>query len=1164
MILLTQNDVLGLQNLVAGLPVRDSVTGVRDLSGQNNNLGNPLFGAADTAFLRLTGPSYGAPELVIPNQFQVNPIFAGLDARMISNTVGAQSADTPVQATGVNTLFMVFSQYFDHGLTATPKGGSGTLIIGEPGMGRAPGTDNPADLNRATVASLDANGVPVHLNNTTAWIDQNQVYGSHSLVGTFLREADGSGGVGAKVAAGVPDPSNPQFDLLPTLRALIHSHWENNTRFDMDGTTVRFQTYFAGLVSEAGVINAAMVKPLYENFMGSGQPLFMDLNPFISPLDHLVGGDGRANENITLTALHTIWARNHNSHVDSLIQAGFAGTAEDLFQAAKIINDTEYQRVILTEFADTLLGGMKGSGSHSHDQYFPNVDPGVSIEFAAGAYRVGHSLVGETVQILNALNQMEEMKLFDAFLNPTDGGEFTFPIEVLNERGYFPQPGYTEIGVSSIVAGITAQAAEEVDSQVVDAVRNDLVRVSADLFAMNVARGRDMGLGTLNHVRESLLNSQDPYVRESIDRGDIDLTPYVSWDDFQARNSLSQATIDKFKAADPDLVLNTDAAIAEFLTYNPNVELVNGNTVKGIDRVDMWVGGITEGHVNGGIVGSTFWVIIHEQLDRLQEADRFYYFDRTKSFDFYDQVTNGGFAAIVERTTGLSYGDGVNIFTTTNVPIIVDLLAPTVTTFMDAVGAVEVDHAADVVFEFSEAIVAGAGLIELRHNGVVIESFDLSTSPHVQIIGNRLVIDQSTLIKGEQYEVVMPAGAISDSSGNQFAGQDFSFTTTPDSIGTEFADVLNGSARDDVLVGLGGDDLLIGKAGNDILIGGAGADTLEGGSGNDIYLLETIADYAGDVISDTAGTDEIRIAQTTSGTLQLSAGITGVERIAVGTGNGVNAITTGTAAINIDASLAGVAGTTGFQINGNNGVNIITGGLGIDTLSGGTGNDIYMINSVATYTNGVTADRIIDTGGGADQIRFAGSGALTLSANTSGIDRIVIGTGLLELADVTGTTVASINAGAVTGAYQLRGNAAVNTLVGGSGDNTIIGGRGGDNLTGGAGRDTFSYLNIDNSFGRGSTRDIITDFVRGTDRIDLATIDAILGGADNAFSSALIVRQASSAFTANGQLRVFLEGGNTIVEGNTTGGAGSAAEFSIQLIGNFVTNNTLTAGDFIL
>ena len=587
MIILSPNDVVGLQNLVAGLPVPDSVTGVRELSGFNNNLIDPSFGAAGTAFLRLTAPSYGAPELIIPNQFQVNPIFAGLDARMISNTVGAQSLDTPVQSTGVNTLFMVFSQYFDHGLVATVKGGSGTLIIGEAGMGRAPGTDNPADLTRATVAGLDANGVPIHINNTTAGVDQNQVYGSHALVGTFLRETDGAGGVTAKLAVGVPDPSNPQFDLLPTLRGLIHMHWDNNTRFDAGGTTVLFQDYYAGLVSDTGVINTAMVKPLWENFMGSGQPLFMDLNPFISPLDHLVGGDGRANENITLTAVHTIWARNHNSHVDSLVQAGFVGSAEDLFQAAKIINETEYQRVIFTDFADTLLGGMKGSGQHGHDQYFPNVDMGISQEFAAAAYRFGHSLVGETVQILDASNQMQDIRLFDAFLNPTNAGEFTADIAALNARGYFPQPGYTEIGVSSIMAGITAQAAEEVDSQVVDAVRNDLVRISADLFAMNVSRGRDLGLGTLNEVRQSLMNSQDPYVRDSIERGEIDLSPYVSWDDFQARNSLSQATIDKFKAAYPDLVLSTDAAIAEFVTYNPNVELINGNTVKGIDRVDL-------------------------------------------------------------------------------------------------------------------------------------------------------------------------------------------------------------------------------------------------------------------------------------------------------------------------------------------------------------------------------------------------------------------------------------------------------------------------------------------------------------------------------------------------------------------------------------------------
>lgn len=68
------------------------------------------------------------------------------------------------------------------------------------------------------------------------------------------------------------------------------------------------------------------------NFMGSGFALLLDTNPFINLLDHYVAGDGRANENIALTAIHNIWERNHNFHVNALLEAGFNGTAEELFQ----------------------------------------------------------------------------------------------------------------------------------------------------------------------------------------------------------------------------------------------------------------------------------------------------------------------------------------------------------------------------------------------------------------------------------------------------------------------------------------------------------------------------------------------------------------------------------------------------------------------------------------------------------------------------------------------------------------------------------------------------------------------------------------------------------------------------------------------------------------
>ncbi len=97
------------------------------------------------------------------------------------------------------------------------------------------------------------------------------------------------------------------------------------------------------------------------------------------------------------------------------------------------------------------------------------------------------------------------MALFDAFLNPTnDPAAFTAPLP----PGYVPQPGYEQLGVNAILGGTITQAAEEVDFNIVDAVRNDLVRINADLFAFNVARGWDVGLGTLNQVRMDLAASQ--------------------------------------------------------------------------------------------------------------------------------------------------------------------------------------------------------------------------------------------------------------------------------------------------------------------------------------------------------------------------------------------------------------------------------------------------------------------------------------------------------------------------------------------------------------------------------------------------------------------------------------------------------------------------------
>src|SRR3712207_1327848 len=89
------------------------------------------------------------------------------------------------------------------------------------------------------------------------------------------------------------------------------------------------------------------------------------------------------------------------------------------------------------------------------------------------------------------------------------------------------------------------QMGNEIDEFVVDAVRNFLVGLPLDLAAINIARGRDVGLGSLNEVRASL------YAQT----GEDSLTPYTSWEDFGA-NLLHPTSLVNFIAAyalDPDI-----------------------------------------------------------------------------------------------------------------------------------------------------------------------------------------------------------------------------------------------------------------------------------------------------------------------------------------------------------------------------------------------------------------------------------------------------------------------------------------------------------------------------------------------------------------------------------------------------------------------------------
>ena len=144
---------------------------------------------------------------------------------------------------------------------------------------------------------------------------------------------------------------------------------------------------------------------------------------------------------------------------------------------------------------------------------------------------------------------------------------------------------------------------------------------------------------------------------------------------------------------------------------------------------------------------------------------------------------------------------------------------------------------------------------------------------------------------------------------------------------------------------------------------------------------------------------------------------------------------------------------------------------------------------------------------------------------------------------------------------RLDGNGGVDKLFGGDGDDKLNGGNGADQITGGAGKDvmqgdaaadTFLFLAVTDSAAAGP-RDVITDFVQGTDKIDLLAIDAIAGGADDAF-----IFRGTGGFGASAGLKFNQTATTTVILADTN--ADQIADFAIVLNGVF----TLVASDFVL
>jgi Ca2+-binding RTX toxin-like protein len=347
-----------------------------------------------------------------------------------------------------------------------------------------------------------------------------------------------------------------------------------------------------------------------------------------------------------------------------------------------------------------------------------------------------------------------------------------------------------------------------------------------------------------------------------------------------------------------------------------------------------------------------------------------------------------------------------------------------------------------------------------------------------------------------------------DLSGTDEADRIFGFDGDDRLEGRKGNDQLRGDGGDDVLYGEDGDDDLGGGDGDDTLRGGAGDDTLIGGAGADWFVFTSIDD----------GFDTIDGFSLDEGDELLFRGsLSGAPTKLVADGAGTVVWVSGDGG----ATFQEVAVLQDFLVPSSTTPGVIEQGTaGVDSLDGTDGNDTI---------SGLDGADMID-GRAGDDVLNGGSGRYSTDPN-DGADTILGGGGFDRIDGANGDDLLYGGAGNDYIAGGLGGN---DQLSGEFGNDRLMGGFRGpqddpgdavdqDVLIGGPGRDAFEsrvWIKAGGWVGMGTdtlggNADLIADFVRGVDKIDVT-----------------VYRQSSGTFEFHqGGFEAFDTDGNGVLDG---------------------------------
>ncbi|MGF1492336.1 MAG: peroxidase family protein [Microcoleaceae cyanobacterium] len=310
-----------------------------------------------------------------------------------------------------------------------------------------------------------------------------------------------------------------------------------------------------------------------------------------------LAGDIRANEQFGLTSVHTLFVREHNRIVDELdvrLDSGETVVVE-LFEDSELSEGDflyEAARSIVTAEIQAI----------TYNDFLPLLIGGTALEDYDGYDAEVNP--GISNEFSTAAFRVGHTMLSSQLLQVQED-DSTVPIPL---RDAFFNPSFINAeGVDGFLDGLSRQVAQEIDPFVIDDVGNFLFGPPGaggfDLASLNIQRGRDHGLPSYNDTRVAL--GLDP------------ITGFAE------------------------------------ISSDPSIQSSFASVYDSVDDIDLWIGGLAEDNVGGGLVGETFQLIIADQFTRLRDGDRFWYESNPVVEALAPDVGDANLAEIIENNSDI-------------------------------------------------------------------------------------------------------------------------------------------------------------------------------------------------------------------------------------------------------------------------------------------------------------------------------------------------------------------------------------------------------------------------------------------------------------------------------------------------------------------------------